>query len=45
MTQQQLRDYLDKFIKTLGEQDREFLDARLRSLISVFPFNSDFRAT
>lgn len=39
MTRQQLRDYLDKFIETLGEQDRELLDARLGSLVSVFPFN------
>jgi len=39
MTQQELRDYLDKFIATLREHDRDFLDARLQSLISVFPFN------
>jgi len=39
MTQQQLRDYLDKFIGTLRQQDRHFLDVRLRSLVSVFPFN------
>ncbi len=39
MTQQQLRKYLDKFIETLGQRDRDFLDARLQSLVSVFPFN------
>lgn len=39
MTQQQLRDYLEKFMETLGQQDRRFLDARLQSLVSVFPFN------
>lgn len=39
MTQQELRDYLDKFISTLKQQDRDFLDARLQSLVSVFPFN------
>ena len=39
MTQQQLREYLDRFVQTLGEQDRAFLDARLESLGSVFPFN------
>jgi len=39
MTQQQLRDYLGKFIATLEQQDKELLDARLQSLVSVFPFN------
>ena len=39
MTQQQLREYMDKFVSTLGQQDRSFLDARLQSLGSVFPFN------
>ena len=39
MVQQQLREYLDKFIRTLKNQDRHFLDARLKSLVSVFPFN------
>jgi len=39
MTQQQLREYLDRFVQTLGQQDRAFLDARLQSLASVFPFN------
>ena len=31
MTQQQLRDYLDRFIETLGQQDRELVDSRLQS--------------
>lgn len=39
MTQQELREYLDRFVQTLGQQDRGFLDARLQSLVSVFPFN------
>jgi len=39
VTQQQLREYLDKFIESLRQQDRDFLDARLQSLVSVFPFN------
>lgn len=39
MTPQQLREYLDKFIDTLTQQDRDLLDARLESLASVFPFN------
>lgn len=39
MTQQQLREYLDRFVQTLGDQDKDFLDARLKSLVSVFPFN------
>ncbi len=39
MTQQQLREYLDKFIETLEPQDRDLLEARLQSLVSVFPFN------
>jgi len=39
MTQQQLREYLEGFVQTLGEQDRRFLDVRLQSLVSVFPFN------
>ena len=40
MTQQQLRDYLDRFMETLGQQDRELLDSRLQSLVSVFPFSA-----
>ena len=39
MTQQQLRQYLDRFIESLHESDREFLEARIRGLVSVFPFN------
>jgi hypothetical protein len=39
MTQQQLREYLERFLQTLGQEDRAFLDARLKSLVSVFPFN------
>jgi len=39
MTQQQLREYLARFVQSLGQQDRGFLDARLQSLVSVFPFN------
>ncbi|MCK4627094.1 MAG: hypothetical protein KAV00_17410 [Phycisphaerae bacterium] len=39
MTQQQLRDYLDRFIESLDQLDQEFLEARLRGLVSVFPFN------
>jgi len=39
MTQQQLREYLDRFVQSLGQQDRGFLNARLQSLVSVFPFN------
>jgi len=39
MTLEQLREYLENFVSTLGQQDKEFLDARLQSLVSVFPFN------
>ena len=39
MTKQQLREYLDKFVQTLDRQDKDVLDARLQSLVSVFPFN------
>ncbi len=39
MTQQQLREYLDRFIGTMNRQDKDFLDVRLQSLVSVFPFN------
>jgi len=39
MTQQQLRKYLDKFSETLEQQEKNFLEARLQSLVSVFPFN------
>lgn len=39
MTQHQLREYLDKFIQTLGKQEKNYLNVRLKSLVSVFPFN------
>ena len=39
MTQQELREYLDRFIETLGQQDKDLLGARLQALVSVFPFN------
>ncbi len=39
MTQKELRDYLNIFIESLDLKERELLDARLNSLISVFPFN------
>jgi len=39
VNQNELRAYLDEFIETLPITDREFLAARLESLISVFPFN------
>jgi len=39
MTQQQLRTYLDRFVSTLNQQDKDLLNARLESLVSVFPFN------
>ena len=39
MTQQELRDHIDRFVARLDPQDRSFLEARLRSLVSVFPFN------
>jgi len=35
----QLKDYLDSLAASLKSNDRKLLDARLRSLISVFPFN------
>jgi len=39
MTQQELREYLDRLAAALKKEDRIFLDARLHSLMSVFPFN------
>jgi hypothetical protein len=39
MDMRQLKDYLDSLAKSLKNADRKLLDARLRSLISVFPFN------
>lgn len=35
----QLRDYLDSLAESLKNKDRKLLNARLKSLISVFPFN------
>lgn len=39
MTQQQLREYLNRLISSLEQEDRALLDARLKGLVSVFPFN------
>jgi hypothetical protein len=39
MTQQQLRDYLDRLVSTLEPRDRNRIEARLKSLVSAFPFN------
>lgn len=39
MTQQQLREYLDCIISSLEQADSALLDARLKGLVSVFPFN------
>lgn len=39
MDLKQLREYLDKFISGLQNNDREFLNSRLKDLISIFPFN------
>jgi len=39
MNQKELREYLDRFISTLDSKNRAMLDARLQSLVSVFPFN------
>ena len=35
----QLKDYLDSLAQSLKNSDRNLLNARLKSLISVFPFN------
>lgn len=35
----QLKEYLDSLAASLKSDDKNLLDARLRSLISVFPFN------
>jgi len=35
----QLKDYLDSLAASLKNNDKELLNARLKSLISVFPFN------
>ena len=35
----QLKDYLDSLARSLKNDDRRLMNARLKSLISVFPFN------
>jgi len=35
----QLKDYMDSFAESLKNEDRKMLNARLKSLTSVFPFN------
>jgi len=37
--QTELRQYLDRFISTLDPKNEAMLNARLQSLVSVFPFN------
>jgi len=39
MDQTELREYLDRFISTLDPKNEAMLNARLQSLVSVFPFN------
>lgn len=39
MDQTELRKYLDRFISTLAPKNEAMLNARLQSLVSVFPFN------
>lgn len=39
MNLQELRAYLDSLIGTLKHEDRKLLEARLKGLVSVFPFN------
>jgi len=39
MTQRQLREYLNRLMSSLQKEDRALLDARLKGLVSVFPFN------
>lgn len=39
MDQTELRQYLDRFISTLDPKNSAMLNARLQSLVSVFPFN------
>ncbi|MCD6567673.1 MAG: hypothetical protein J7K94_02940 [Dehalococcoidia bacterium] len=39
MNQTELRKYLDKLTTTLDRQKQQLLEARLGSLVSVFPFN------
>jgi len=39
MNQQELRTYLDCFIESLKNDDKQLLQARLKGLVSVFPFS------
>lgn len=39
MTQEELREYLDRFVSSLDEDDKDLLSVRLKGLVSVFPFN------
>ena len=39
MTRKELREYLNNFITSLNEHNRNILNARLNGLLSVFPFN------
>ena len=39
MNLQELHDYLDHLIDSLKREDRKLLEARLKGLVSVFPFN------
>jgi len=39
LDQTELRRYLDRFISTLNSKNKSLLEARLQSLVSVFPFN------
>ncbi len=39
MNTQELRVHLDRLIESLKTEDRKLLQARLKSLVSVFPFN------
>ncbi len=39
MNQEQLRDYLDRIVLSMEDEDRSLLRARLHGLVSAFPFN------
>ena len=39
MNQEELREYLDRLILSVEDEDRSLLRARLNGLVSVFPFN------
>ena len=39
MNQQQLLDYLNRIVDSMGDSDKSLLRARLRGIFSVFPFN------